>query len=278
MYKTYLKLNFFFVVVVLATIVMVSCGNNENTHQGLNRVDPIEYIYENSIYSIVQNTDEDIRFDEVYSYLTTYLDFINKSDSIGYHRYTSDDCDRGVLWKDCGDIRIYSIPCPSMYSYYCRNIVQFKETGRIDTSFLNDNAGEMERLYRIKNKSGKDFYILKTRLDVQHQGTIAWEYISAFSIEKGQLVKEKLFHTRSMQYDMIEVECGGQRYIPLDFEDIVLIGMDYFEWGESTPTFVIAEINENDWPTGYGLKYLWNGNYFEYVGKCHYEADDIIYD
>ena len=54
--------------------------------------------------------------------------------------------------------------------------------------------------------------------------------------------------------------------------------MDYFEWGDGTPTFVIAEINENDWPTGYGLKYKWNGNYFEYVGKCHYEANDIIYD
>ena len=91
-------------------------------------------------------------------------------------------------------------------------------------------------------------------------------------------MKEKLFHAKGKEYDIIEVECGGQRDCPLDFENIDMIYLSDFEEYVDVPIFIIAEINENDWLTGYGLKYQWDGNHFEYVGKCRYDADGMFRD
>ena len=276
MAKNYFNL----IAIVLVSVTIASCGSNKNNDYEKTE----ECIYENPIDSIVQNTEEDVRFNEVYNYLTTHPDFIGHSDSIAYQRFSCEgnaDYDRCMLWKDCGDIRVYSIPCPSVYSSlasYCCNIVQHKKTGIIDTVFLHDNFGGMECLYKIKNKSGKTIYIIKTRLDIEHQGIIVWEYINAFSIDNGKLENENMFYAKSGQYNSIEVECGGQRYLPLEYNDVVLIYLDNFDRNdEDVSTVVIAEINENDWPTGYGLKYQWNGNWFEYTGKCLYDLDERIH-
>ena len=40
--------------------------------------------------------------------------------------------------------------------------------------------------------------------------------------------------------------------------------------------FYLPMINENDWPTGYGLKYQWDGHCFQYVGKCKYDANSCF--
>lgn len=268
-------------VTMFMLVFIASCGNNKNNDYK----ESGECFFDNPIDSIVQNTEEDVRFDEVYKYLTAHPDFIGNSDSIAFQRFSCEedyDYDRCMLWKDCGDIRVYSIPCPSVYSSlasYCCNVVQNKKTSIIDTVLLHDNLGGMESLYKIKNKNGETIYIIKTRLDIEHQGITNKECINAFSIVNGRFVRVKLFHAKSGHYDAIEVECGGQRYLPLDYNDVALICLDNFEEDDDdAPMFVIAEINENDWPTGYGLKYQWNGNWFEYVGKCHYDADERIRD
>lgn len=255
-----------------ASLFFVSCRNGENGNLFSDMSESEDGEYENPIDSIIQNTTEDIRWDEVYRYLTNHPDFVNQSDSTGY-RYLCDDCERQMVWKDCGDIRVYSIPCPTMYATCCCNIIQFRDNGRLDTGFFENNDGGMENLYAIRNRLGKTYYILKTRIDVEHQGMIVWECISSFSVERGHLVKENLFHAKNRKYDCVEVECGGQRYLPLNYQNVVLISMSQFEDGVDNPAFVIAEINSNDWPTGYGLKYEWDGTWFEYVGKCPYDVD-----
>ena len=95
-------------------------------------------------------------------------------------------------------------------------------------------------------------------------------------MQGNRLVKEKLFHAKERQYDNIEVCCGGHRYLPLDFGEMVLIGIEETEESGDVPMFVIAEINDADWPTGLGLKYVWKGDCFEYVGKCKYDANGYI--
>lgn len=261
-------------VIVMST--MVACGNKGN-----NDADIVDECYvDNPIDSILHNTDVFNRFDAVYNYLSSHPEFLSKSDSIGYYYYACDDNDRALLWKECGDIRVYSIPWESIHSALGYNIVQIKGTDgkyRLDTTFLNECMGRMDNLFKITNRTGKTYYLLKTNIMSMHQGTTKLEYVNVFSIENGRLVKESLFHTKTKQYDVIEVECGGQRYLPLDYSYVSLICMENFEEDEDyAPVVVIAEINENDWPTGYGLKYQWNGDWFEYVGKCHYDSDDMI--
>ena len=271
-----MKTSFFtqFVTAFLMLFAIVSCGNHVNNDYE-EEVD--ECGYSNPIDSIVSQTTEDIRLDEVYKYLIAHRDYIDNSDSVGY----SSSCggyDNSLLWKDCGEIRVYSIPEISIHAILCSNFVQFKgKDGRIDTLFLEDNYGELEDICKIVSRNGKTYYFLKTKTLVCHQGAIKTECINAFSIENGRLVKEKLFHTKTKQYDAIEVECGGQRYLPIDYYHAVLICMDDFDGTyDNQPRVVIAEINENDWPTGYGLEYQWNGEWFDYVGRCNYDADGMV--
>ncbi len=265
-----------YIAALFLMATLVSCRNSENNYPYCDRDESEECSPENPIDSIIHITDEEIRCHEVYKYLITHPEFINLSDSIGYHSYSCDDCERCVLWKDCGIIRVYSIPCPLMYASYSYNIIQFRDKGSIDTTFLQDNIGQLDKLYEIRNKKGNVYYVLKTNAYAIRHGDVIEEYISAFSIKDGHLMKEKLFHANGRQYDVIEVVCGEERHPPLDYNSVILISLKHFDDGEGVPAFVIAEINNNDWPTGYGLKYQWNGDWFEYVGKCQYNVDDYF--
>lgn len=144
----------------------------------------------------------------------------------------------------------------------------------MDTISLQDIDGRMKEFTEIKSNDGKTYYLIATDQYVEHQGTFLRETIYAFSLGKDGLVKENLFHSKNGQYDHIEVNCGGQRYCPLDYSRISLIQMPGSECHiTEVPTVILAMINENDWPTGYGLKYQWDGYCFQYVGKCKYDAD-----
>lgn len=266
------------VLLLVLIALLMSCKGPDRRHANNRINNNNDLVYENPIDSIIHNTTEENRFEEVQSFLICHPDFVNNSDAVGYHRYLFDDPEKSVIWEDCEDIRVYSIPCPTLFATLNRNIIQFINDGTIDTQFLQDNEGGLERLVSIKSKEGKTFYILKTSLHVEHQGLVAWEHINAFSEINGRLSKEDLFHTKTKSYDYIEVGCGGQRYLPLDFYDLVLICMCNFEDRYETPSVVFAEINNNDWPTGNGLKYSWNGSSFEYIGKCKYDANDILYE
>lgn len=266
----------FITTTTLVAVILVSCGHKTIASED-EKDNEEEVVYDNPIDSIIHSTEVDTRFEEVCLFLTSHPDFIYNSDSIGYCTY--DEMDRSVLWKDCKRIRIYSIPFETNYSTQHRNIIQYKEADmNLDTSSLQDNIEGMDDFYEIKGKNGKVYYILKTKIFVYHQGANYRESISAFSIEDGRFVKEKLFHAKGKKYDTIEVNCGGQRDCPLDFENMVLIYFPNNDNCNEPSFFVITEINENDWPTGYGLRYQWNGNWFEYLGKCLYDANGMRFD
>lgn len=274
-----MKTSFFphLIVTMFVSVAIASCGSNKNNDYEQAE----ECFFDNPIDSIVQHTEVYDCFEDVYSYLVSHPDFIVNSDSIGYHYYACNNWENTLLWKDCGDIRVYSIPWESIHSALGYNIVQIKgKDGKytLDTAFLNDETGRMDNLFTVTNQTGKMYYILKTHALTIHQGATQWEYIRAFSIENDKLIMEKLFHTKTRQYDVIEIECGGQRSLPLDYGNVDLICLDNFEGeNDDAPVVVIAEINENDWPTGFGLKYQWNGDWFEYVGKCHYDVNDVFH-
>lgn len=280
MKKVIIFLSILAVTSVAAVIIvsMASCGsNNDHDYEQAG-----ECFFDNPIDSIVQHTDASNRFDEVYRYLLSHPGFIDSSDAVGFYYYACNEMENAPLWIDCGDIRLYSIPWESIHSALAYNIVQIKgKTGEdgLDTQFLKDNQSRMDYLFKVTDRMGKTYYVLKTNYFVSHQGVTYEEGLCAFSLENGQLVKEKLFHARSGQYDAIEVECGGHRYLPLDFSDVVLICLDNVDEDDNgVPVVVVAEINTNGWPTGFGLKYQWTGDCFEYVGKCHYDAEGIIRD
>ena len=265
-----------FVAVLFLGTALVSCQNGEKHGLSTQEEEIEQCEYENAIDSIVRNTEVETRIDAVYNYLIAHPDFIDQSDNVGYHRYSCDDYETCMLWKDCGKIRVYSIPCPPMYATICYNILQLHDKRTLDTTSLQDETGQLEELCEVKDKQGEVYYIIKTSVFAIRHGNVIEEYISAFSLKNGRLKKEKLFHANGRQYDRIEVECGGLHHPPIDYANAVLISMNHFDDNEGSPAFVIAEINKNDWPSGYGLKYQWNGNWFEYVGKCEYNLDDFF--
>ena len=269
---------FIFILSLFLIALVLSCKGPGGRHSNNRSNENKDVVYENPIDSIIHNTTEDNRFEEVQSFLINHPNFVNNSDAVGYHKYLMDDYEKSIIWEDCEDIRVYSIPCPTQYETLHRNIIQFINDGAIDTRFLQDNEGGLEKLVSIKSKEGKTFYIIKTSLNVELQGSMAWEFINAFSENNKKLSKEDLFHAKTKSYDFIEVGCGGQRDLPLDFYNLVLICMCNFDDRYETPSVVLAEINNNDWPTGNGLKYRWNGSFFEYIGKCKYDANDILYE
>lgn len=265
----------FFAAALFLTAALASCRHGED---GIFRQKDKQdrYQYTNPIDSIIHNTEERTRFAEVCKYLTAHPEFVGHSSSAGYHRYSCDSLEAMPLWKDCEAIRVYSIPCPFMYATSSHNIIQFRDSGKIDSLCLEDNIGQLNKLYALKGANGDVHYILKTNASALRHSDVIEEYICAFTFKNGQFAKEKLFHANGKQYDNIEVSFGENGYRPVAYSELVLISLNHFDDGEKAPAFVIAEINDNSWPTGYGLKYQWNGDWFEYVGKCPYNADDYF--
>jgi len=281
MKKDMMKSFMLVVSIFVAAGMLLSCQNKEkcvekqDDEDSSEFIEETEYIYDNPLDSIVHYTLADNRMEKVFKFLSSHPDFVNSKQDIGYHTYSNGVVEPSdMLWKDCGKVRVYSIPLESIYTTFYYYIVQYKGVqGVIDTLSLQDVEEHMKELIEIKSKDGKRYYLLATNQFVEHQGTFLRETIYAFSLGKDGLVKENLFHSKNGQYDHIEVNCGGQRYCPLDYSSISLIQMPGSECNiTEVPTVILAMINENDWPTGYGLKYQWDGYCFQYIGKCKYDA------
>lgn len=178
-------------------------------------------------------------------------------------------------------LSIYSIPFDENcgHAVYCRNIIRYKNNENqtvVDTVLLYDDIGAVVDMYRVTAINGKPYYLAKTEFGALNQGIVVMETIHALSFnEKGELVKVPLFKTRKASYDEITVSCGGQRWLPLDFDELCLVFVDAESDNKDIQRIVLVEINENDWPTGYGLEYTWNGNCFAYQGKCKYDANEF---
>lgn len=275
-YIDYMKKKGLFVfVVTLVGITLYSCSNG-----GEESVCPVEENvmdceYVNPIDSIIHTTQAEECFSVAYGYLKDNPDFVETSEDIGYYRFEFDGPETAIIWKDLDEIRVYSIPEESNYTTYCHNIVQIRKDNEVvlDTTFLKDNFGWMKDLIEVNGRNGKLYYILNTDMYVSHQGEIYTESITAFSVENGRLVKENLFHAKDKQYDIIEVSCGGQRSCPLRYDDLKLISMDHVDDSDYSPTIIVALVNQKGWPTGYGLKYKWNGEWFEYDRRCEYDCE-----
>lgn len=233
-----------------------------------------EHSFDNPIDSIIQSTDISNCYDAVCAFLSSHPDFSKKSKSVGYYKLSGDDEETHLLWRDFGAFRVYSIPDNMQWALTCRNIVIYADDNKhLDTLLLKEHNGCLEDFCEVKGSDGQVHYFLRTSLFVVHQGANLRETLSAFVLKNGRLVKEKSFHTKNGQYDHIELQCGGQRNCPLDYTNLKLIGLYNFDDNQSLPMVVITIVNENDWPTGYGMKYVWKGSFFEYVGKCDYDAD-----
>lgn len=180
-----------------------------------------------------------------------------------------------------GRISIYSVLCDeySSYAVYCRNTILYKNNKNqlvVDTVLLHNDLGTIKDMYQVTDSNGRPYYLVKTEFGVLHQGIIESVTIHALSFnEKDELVKAPLFKTKKASYDEITVSCGGQRWLPINFGELCLIYVDDDFDNRSIERIVLAEINENDWPTGYGLEYTWNGNYFAYQGKCNFDANEF---
>lgn len=264
-----------FIAALFLAAALASCGHGgDSASRQEDQQDRCPY--ENPIDSIIHNTEERTRFAEVCKYLIEHPEFVGRSSSAGCHRYSCDSPETMPLWKDCEAIRLYSIPCPFMYATSSHNIIQLRDSGGIDSLSLKDNIGQLNKLHALKDTHGNVHYILKTNASAIRHCDVIEEYICAFTFQNGRFTKERLFHANGKQYDNIEVSFGEDGYRPVAYSELVLISLNHFEDGEETPAFAIAEINNNGWPTGYGLKYQWNGDWFEYVGKCPYNVDDCF--
>lgn len=192
-----------------------------------------------------------------------------------------EDMDYPIDSATMGRISIYSIPSYEYcgYANYYRNTIKYrnyKNQTVLDTMLLHDDFGSIVDIYQVSASNGKPYYLVKTEFGVLHQGIIVSETIHALSFnEKGELVKVPLFKTRKASYDEITVSCGGQRWLPMDFDELCLIFVDADFDNNNIERILLAEINENDWPTGYGLEYTWNGNCFAYQGKRKYDANEF---
>ena len=252
-------------IIVIALAILCSCQSREKKPSDF--VEFEDNTFDNPLDSIINVARMDSRKEEVYGYLSSHPDFFSSTKNVNY-----------PLWRDCGKIRVYSIPLVSIYTIPYFNIVQYEGVkGVVDTLSLNNVDEHLNDMFEIKSKDGKTYYLLLTDQYVEHQGTFLREAVYAFSLENNRLVKEELFHAKNGQYDHIEVNCGGQRYCPLDYDAISLIQVMDVDDTDSTPSVIFALINENDWPTGYGLKYQWDGSCFQYVGKYKYDANGYFY-
>lgn len=191
------------------------------------------------------------------------------------------DMDYPIDSATMGRISIYSIPSDEYcgYANYYRNTIKYrnyKNQTVLDSMLLHDDFGSIVDIYQVSASNGKPYYLVKTEFGVLHQGIVVTETIHALSFnEKGELVKVPLFKTRKASYDEITVSCGGQRWLPMDYDELCLIYVDADFDNNNIERILLTEINENDWPTGYGLEYTWNGNCFAYQGKCKYDANEF---
>ena len=257
---------------------MAGCNRNAKTDSKALLTENDVYAnvaYKNPIDSIVHCSENPIEMEEVYYFLFDNPDFVKESPNEGYY-YDPDDDEYVLLWKDCGNFRIYSIPYISPHATLAFNFIQYKDNGEIDTIMLENIVGNvpMKDFQEVESTDGKKHYVLKSRVFVCHQGYVQTEIVTSFSVQNGRLVKDKLFQTATNSYDYIEVN-NGQGYIPLDYNNLCLIQFTGFEDDDKSPSVVISEISEMGWPTGFGLKYHWNGSCFKYEGKCHYDANDM---
>lgn len=240
-----------------------------------NPIDSIVYVMES------ERSDEDILIfrmnpEKIYHYLITHPDFIKNSDNVGYKNQLA-EYEAPLLWKDCGEIRLYSIPYSSNRGLIYRTIVQFKGDGRVDTSFFSeDDIYGLEDLFQLQDKKGKTHYILITRYYYEYFGTLFSQEISSFVIEDGKLVNDEIFHMEGEKVGKIGCSCGYMSEpVPLDLEALNMILYEDDKEMTDTPVIIIAETTPI-WPTGQGMKFQWNGNFFEYVGKCKYHANNLF--
>lgn len=129
-----------------------------------------------------------------------------------------------MLWKDCGDIRVYSIPYETNRGMAYRTIVQYREDGRVDTSFFEEEIAGMEDIHQIVDRKGKKHCFLITRYYYEYNGDVLYHGISAFSVENGDLVDDRVFYKDGKFTNGLGVQGGDiTEPVPLDFERILLV-------------------------------------------------------
>lgn len=276
------KTVFFALLLVISTSAVC---RNTGYESGLYD-EPDSLVFANPIDSLVyymeQERDEDDYIDfnrdprKVYEYLMAHPDFVKNSDSIGHKNHRS-RYETYLLWKDCGDIRIYSIPYETFHGIAYRTIVQYKEDCRVDTSFFEEEIAGMEDIYQIVDRKGKKHYFLITRYYYEFDGDVLYQGINAFSVENGDLVDDSVFYKDGKFTAGLGEQCGDMAEpILVDLEGLSLVYFieadDYYP-----PRLIIAETTPQ-WPTGKGFRYRWNGFYFEYVGIGRYNCNGVFSD
>lgn len=152
--KTHVLL--FLVVLWIIATSTISCTTTKNRKTNQIEDKYKKLAYANPIDSIVQvmedvrTNDDFIAFnrnlEKIYDYLVAHPDFVQSSDSIGRKEYR-DENEVYMLWKDCGNIRLYSIPYSTWRGVIYRNIIQFRDNGNIDTSFFEDVIEGLDDLF-----------------------------------------------------------------------------------------------------------------------------------
>lgn len=273
-----------FFALLLAASTIAVCQNT-GFDGGLYN-EPDSMVFSNPIDSLVyymglEREDDDYRKfnrdpQKICEYLMAHPDFVKNSDSIG-HNKNCNEYETCLLWKDCGDIRIYSIPYLTLRGMAYRTIVQFREDGRVDTSFFEVELGGMEDIHQIVDRKGKKHYFLITRYYYEYFGDVLYHGIDAFSVENGNLVDDSVFYKDGKISDGLGEQCGDMgEPIPVNLSGIWLVNFikadDYYP-----PRLIIAETTPI-WPTGKGFRYRWNGYYFEYVGIDKYNCNCVFSD
>ena len=269
---------------LLAALTSTACQNTEYGNDSNNEAD--SPVFANPIDSLVyymeKERDEDdyIEFNrdprKIYEYLMTHPDFVKNSDSIGHKNYRS-RYETYLLWKDCGDIRLYSIPYETNRGMAYRTIVQYREDGRVDTSFFEDELGGMEDIHQIVDRKGRKHYFLITRYYYEYDGDVLYHGINAFSIENGDLVDDSVFYKDGRFTAGLGEQCGDMAEpILVDLEGLNLV--DFIEADDYYPPRIIVAETSPVWPTGNGFRYRWNGFYFEYVGIGRYNCNGVFSD
>lgn len=252
-----MKKLFLYVLATVLSFAAVSCQNsNDESNQDIidkgNKAPEISRMLDQ-----IPDEDMDLHRNTVYNFLIKggCDDFDN--DIFCYS-------DHNISWVTSSDrnMRVYSSGCANFICYKHENSIV------IDTCTID--GFEFIKTIDIVKSGDKKYYLLDMEFYVVHQGVIYGEEIYAFSIDGGKLKHEKLFRTAKKSYDRISVQCGGQRWLPLNYNNTELI-----YYSKNYNAVYITEVNERDWPTGRGLKYEWNGQYFKYVGMCNYDATSL---
>lgn len=146
------------------------CVEKQDDGDSSDFIEETEYVYDNPLDSIVHYTLTHNRMEKVFKFLSCHPDFVNSKQDIGYYTYSNRVVEPSdMLWKDCGKIRVYSIPLESIYTTFYYYIVQYKGVqGTIDTISLQDIEERMKELLEITSKDGKTYYLIATDQYVEH--------------------------------------------------------------------------------------------------------------